>query len=256
MIRHIFALSLTLALLAPSAWAQRSVQAQLQVLQTEPTVRQVQEAALRYFRVNADTVSSMRSRAGLEALLPVIEVSGGYSKSNKDEDTFNFEFSDTDVWVQKGGGGDAYDIKGKAVWNLPQLVFNAEELDVASLAGLMEGLLKESTRLYFMRRRLQVDMILNPPTDQASLLSKQLRLEELTGLLDAMTGGWFQKALENKGRRSKRSPSSRTNAPAAAAMPPAPARTPRVQRASAPTTVLTKPAPQPVVTPSGAEPTK
>ena len=86
-------------------------------------------------------------------------------------------------------------MRGKVAWNLPQLVFNAEELDVASLAGLVEGLLKESTRLYYMRRRLQVDMILTPPTDQASLLTKQLRLEELTGLIDAMTGGWFSRAL-------------------------------------------------------------
>jgi hypothetical protein len=93
-------------------------------------------------------------------------------------------------------------------WNLPQLVFNAEELDVASLAGLMEGLLKESTRLYFMRRRLQVDMILTPPTDQASLLSKDLRLQELTGLLDAMTGGWFQQALTTGGQRSGQAPAT------------------------------------------------
>ena len=76
---------------------------------------------------------------------------------------------------------------------VPMMV--AEELDVASLTGLMEGILKESTRLYFMRRRLQVDMLLTPPSDQATFLTKQLRMEELTALIDAMTGGWFAKAL-------------------------------------------------------------
>ena len=98
----------------------------------------------------------------------------------------------------KGSGGDAFEIRGKLTWNLPRLIFNAEELDVASLAGLMEGLLKEATRLYFMRRRLQVDLILTPPADQATYLSKQLRMEELTGLIDAMTGGWFQRSLVRK----------------------------------------------------------
>lgn len=52
-----------------------------------------------YFWVNADIVSFMRSCAGLKVLLSVIEVFGGYFKSNKDEDIFNFEFFDMDVWV-------------------------------------------------------------------------------------------------------------------------------------------------------------
>jgi hypothetical protein len=180
------------------ATAQRSVQDRLEKLKREPTVRQVQEAALRYFKVNQNTVASMRNRAGIKGLVPVMEVAGGYNRSNLDEDTINQEFDRTDPWIIKGAGGNAWNVRGKLTWNLPLLVFNAEELDVASLAGLMEGLLKESTRLYFMRRRLQVDMILSPPTNQASLLSKQLRLEELTGLLDAMTGGWFGKELDRR----------------------------------------------------------
>ena len=74
---------------------------------------------------------------------------------------------------------------------------------MASLAGLVEGILKESTRLYYMRKRLQVDMILKPPTDQATILSKQLRIEELTAMLDAMTGGWYQRALDAQHRGAK-----------------------------------------------------
>ena len=55
-----------------------------------------------------------------------------------------------------------------------------------------------------MRRRLQVDMLLTPPTDRATLLSKNLRIEELTGLIDAMTGGWFQRQLDVRARRASR----------------------------------------------------
>ena len=39
----------------------------LEKLKQEPSVQEVQEAALRYFNVNQDTVSSMRSRASLSA---------------------------------------------------------------------------------------------------------------------------------------------------------------------------------------------
>ena len=197
-LRRILITIVAAALVAPVASAQRTMQDKLEKLKREPTVRQVQEAALRYFKVNQNTVASMRSRAGIKGLVPVMEVAGGFNRSTLDEDTINQEFDRNDPWIIKGAGGDAWNVRGKLTWNLPLLVFNAEELDVASLAGLMEGLLKESTRLYFMRRRLQVDMILSPPTNQASLLSKQLRLEELTGLLDAMTGGWFGKELERR----------------------------------------------------------
>jgi hypothetical protein len=197
----LIAIALTMLMGIPVASAQHNVQAQLQTLKREPAVRQVQEASLRYFRVNSNSVNSMRRRASWKALLPVTEVSGGFTKTDLDEETKNFEkFIDGSSWLLKGTGGEAYEIRGKLSWNLPQLIFNPEELDVASLAGLMEGILKESTRLYFMRRRLQVDMILSPPTDRATLLSKQLRLEELTGLLDAMTGGWFQRELLKRSR--------------------------------------------------------
>jgi hypothetical protein len=170
--------------------------ADLDALKAEPTVRDVQEAALRYFHVNQRQVESMRTRASQKALAPVVEFSGGFTDSDTDEDTLNYEFHPSSPWVQRYAGGRAWDVRAKLSWNLPRLVFNSEELDVASLAGLVEGLLKESTRLYFMRRRLQVDMILNPPGDTATLLTKELRIQELTGLLDAMTGGWFRGALD------------------------------------------------------------
>ena len=189
---------------ASSPRAARSVSGRVAELKREPSVREVQEAALRYFKVNQDQVASMRGRAAWKALLPVTEVSGGYTRSDMDVDTMNLEFARDEPWVIRGAGGKAYEIRGKLAWNLPQLIFNAEELDVASLAGLMEGILKEATRLYFMRRRLQVDMILTPPTDQASLLTKELRLEELTGLIDAMTGGWFQRELAKRKKAGPR----------------------------------------------------
>jgi hypothetical protein len=176
----------------------RQTQVKLDALKAEPGVRDVQEAALQYFSVNTEQVNSMRSRASWKAMAPVVEVSGGFVDSSLNETTDHYEYNFL-PWVTRGAAGEGFDVRGKLAWNLPQLVFNAEELDVASLAGLVEGLLKESTRLYYMRRRLQVDMILTPPADQASLLTKQLRLEELTGLIDAMTGGWFSQALESAG---------------------------------------------------------
>ena len=69
--------------------ASHDIQAKLQKLKLEPTVRDVQEAALRYFRVNQDQIDSMRSRARAKALAPVLEVSGGYTESTLDDVSTN-----------------------------------------------------------------------------------------------------------------------------------------------------------------------
>jgi hypothetical protein len=199
-----FSLSLAALMLAAlpvtaQGIASQDIDSDLARLRAEPTVRDVQEAALQYFRVNQDQVDSMRTRARTKALAPVLEISGGYTQSKLDDVSTNsyLNFQDFDnPWVVRGSAGTGWNIRGKATLNLPRLIFNPEELDVASLAGLVEGILKESTRLYYMRKRLQVDMLLKPPTDQATMLSKQLRIEELTAMLDAMTGGWYQRALD------------------------------------------------------------
>ena len=212
-------------------------------LKKEPAVRQVQEAALRYFRVNSDQVESMRSRARMKALAPVLEVGGGYTQSDLGDVSLNAEAGFTspdDPWVKRDSAGQGWNARAKMTLNLPQLIFNSEELDVASLAGLVEGLLKESTRLFFMRRRLQVDMILLPPTDTATKLSKELRIEELTGLLDAMTGGWFQEQLEALRHARVRSAPRRTAQPELRLSPEGrlpralgPARSPVIRKAPA-----------------------
>lgn len=224
-------LALTLALPIPMAEVRAAetgdgVRGMLEALRRdEPTVRHVQRAALRYFNVNRDQVESMRSRASWKALLPVTEVSGGFARTTIGEDTVdNINFPD-EIWLARGLGGDAYEVRGKLTWNLPQLMFNPEELDVASVAGLVEGILKEATRLYFMRRRLQVELVLSPPVDLATLLSKEIRLEELTALLDAMTGGWFTKEadrLKALARRTKADPAVRTVATQAPTPEPTP----------------------------------
>jgi hypothetical protein len=173
----------------------------LQALDGEPSCQEVQEMALKYFNISGKQVDSLRTRAKTKSLLPVLEVSGGYTDSDIDEvtnDEISYPSAINGPWLIKAAAGNAWDVRGKATWDLPRLVFNSEVLDVASLAGLMQGVLKEATRLYYMRRRLQVDLILSPPSDPATLLSKQMRLDELTSLIDAITGGWFSQELTKR----------------------------------------------------------
>lgn len=194
-------LPLLLALATP-ALAQRSfndpqVQDALAALKREPSIQQTQAAALQFFKIDPDTVSSMRSRANWKSLLPRVNVE--YRQST---DTFSIDRANTQLQNEPfqfdDASGDLMELRAGGSWDLPRLVFNSEVLDVSSLAVLQEGVLKEVTRLYYTRRRLQVDLILNPPRDPASELSKTLRIEELTATLDAMTGNLFARNIRRE----------------------------------------------------------
>ncbi len=197
--------SALLVLCATPALAQRGfgpeIQQQLDRLKDEPSVRDAQKAALKFFNIDPESVNSMRGRAAIKGLMPSLEARYRHNASDLDVNTRNTTIDD-DPFLFDRVEGAVQEVQVGVRWNLPLLVFNAEVLDVGSLAILQEGVLKEVTRLYYTRRRLQIDLILNPPEDPATLVSKELRVEELTSTIDAMTGNIFSRYEETKNRRS------------------------------------------------------
>lgn len=180
------------------------VQEGLEALKLEPTIQQAQSAALEFFNIDADTVSSMRSRAAVKGLLPTVNVKVRVTDSTSGVDGIDrVAFHPTDPATTDSVASDAFEWEIGGAWNLGQLVFNPEVLDVSSLAVLQEGVLKEVTRLYYTRRRLQVDLILSPVSDPATKLSKQLRVDELTATLDAMCGNVFTRFAKRSARKGR-----------------------------------------------------
>ncbi len=181
------------------------VQEEMEALKLEPTIQQAQGAALQFFNIDADTVSSMRSRAKIKALLPTVDVKFRFKDATTDVatiDRVNYDPNDPASEDAVGARATEWEIGGS--WSLSRLVFNPEVLDVSSVAVLQEGVLKEVTRLYYTRRRLQVDLILSPPGDAATKLSKQLRVDELTATLDAMCGNVFTRFAKRAKQRHRR----------------------------------------------------
>jgi hypothetical protein len=84
-------------------------------------------------------------------------------------------------------------------WELDELVTSSERIrmigEAQDLAALRDEVTAEVTRLYFERRRLQVETLLAPPIDLGSEVRDTLRLMELTAAIDAATGGAFARAL-------------------------------------------------------------
>jgi hypothetical protein len=162
----------------------------------EPTVREIQIAAVNYYQVNPVFVQSLRTRARYKALVPSISVG-----VHDDRATFNRALDD--IIFRRNGikeleqqQSSVFGWSASASWGFDRLVFNAEELDVLSLIGIQDGVVREVTTVYFIRRRLQVNSLLNPPTSLAARISDRIRLEELTGLLDALTGGFMTRKLK------------------------------------------------------------
>ena len=66
------------------------------------------------------------------------------------------------------------------------------------MVELREDILDQVTRLYFERRRIQVELVTLASIDIQMKMDKEMRLAELTALIDAFTGGEFSKRLSRK----------------------------------------------------------
>jgi hypothetical protein len=161
----------------------------------EPTIDQVQQAALAHFGVNGDRVAGMRTGASWKAAIPVLELSGGATGATIDDTTILDEYDPDKPWVIRGASGNAVEVRTTLAWDLPRFIYNPEELDVARLATVQKDVITHVTQVYFARRRLQLQLASSRSADAEKRAAQELRVEELTAVLSGLTGGWFAKAL-------------------------------------------------------------
>ena len=62
---------------------------------------------------------------------------------------------------------------------------------------LRNDILDEVNKLYFERRRVKIELAYLPAQESRKIEDKKLRLEELAASLDALTGGFFSRRLNN-----------------------------------------------------------
>lgn len=188
------------------AWAADNYSNPDQVLarfKDEPDVRQVQEMALEYSQTDPRYLEGWMRASKSAALLPEFQVTYGYSQGYDDGSIYLTDPNDPTgtPLLQPDDTSSAvdWDVDLRAKWRFDKLVMSSERIRVISEAQdvvkLRDKILEEVTRVYFDRRRLQVEMLLNPG-DLKAQLKNELRLQELTAQLDAYTGGRFTAALK------------------------------------------------------------
>jgi len=158
----------------------------LGLFSNEPTIREVQNVAIEYAEVYPEKIANWRRHASLKPLLP--EFSLDYDK------TVNYDSGADRYYV------GPYDWGASVKWDLGEIIWNPSQtsIDVRSklMVQLRDDILDEVTRTYFERRRLQLEAYLSPPLDLREKLEEELRIQELTADLDALTGGYFSEQLK------------------------------------------------------------
>ncbi|MCA9400436.1 MAG: hypothetical protein KC713_02325 [Candidatus Omnitrophica bacterium] len=182
----------------PPAFTYEDFQSAQMLFREEPTIQEVQQWAIIYAEVNADKIKLWRRQARVRALVP--SVSTGIDRSATD--LFHWNTGANPDELQKGKEYLDWDVSLN--WDFGDMVWSGDQTSIDSrsklLVELREDILDQVTRLYFERRRLQLELVLLRDLDARALMDKEMRVEELTALLDGYTGGRFCHGLENWGR--------------------------------------------------------
>ena len=134
----------------------------------------------------------------------VISMGPHYQDDDNDRDdgtTTRTQTGEADVITQSQG--DDMGLEVRATWDLNYLVFHPQEMAVAReavrLTNLRDRVVDDVTRRFYERRRLMVENALSPIYDDMERMRRDLRQQELTADLDALTGGWFSIELKKRG---------------------------------------------------------
>jgi len=107
--------------------------------------------------------------------------------------------NDPDFYIEGPGDKDwgwDFDVS----WDLGEIIWNQDQtsIDVRSklMVQLRNDVLDEVTKLYFERRRLQLEALSTDFKGNEKKVLKDLRLQELTANIDALTGGYLTARLK------------------------------------------------------------
>ncbi len=194
------ALLVTLAsLVGPASAAEfRSVEEVLAQFDREPPVRDVQEMVLEYSKTDPRYVEEWMAASRSAAWLPELTVAYDYDNGIGVDYTYDL---DPDGSLDQSAVDNDHGVSLRAKWRFDRLVMSSDRIRVISetqdIVKLRDKVLDDVTRLYFDRRRLQVEILMGAG-DLKAQLKNELRMEELTAQIDAYTGGRFTAVMMRK----------------------------------------------------------
>lgn len=163
----------------------------------EPSADEVVAAALEIARLEEEPLVGLKKRAVLSSYMPRLRLQ-----------LTTFINNDQNLTVEVGETPDfrtnqrvQYFFTALTIWDFSRVANwgtgrtrSIERQITRKRTKLVDGIYK----LYEERRALQLRLIKTPPATDIAYLKAELRLEEMTSLLDAKCGGYFSAAREQK----------------------------------------------------------
>ena len=153
----------------------------------EPTIAELQRAALSRARLAPERMLALERRMHQSALLP--QLRGSVHRGIGQLQTGTDYSGSTRLVV---GDQNAWQFEVSASWNLDRLVFHSDEprlvREAERASAHRERLLREVAELFAERQRLRKELELSPPASALLAAQQRYRIDEVTALLDALTG--------------------------------------------------------------------
>lgn len=174
----------------------------------EPSIQEVQNWAIQYANVHPskidDWIKALRRRAWMPDLS--IGMNGGRDWSRSDS-----------LWGSSSSGGVHHigpDDKSSGEdlgwdvsfsWDLGDVLWSSGDISIDTRSKLMvelrDDIINQVTRLYFERKRLQIQLM---SEGYQKSVQDELRMDELVALIDGLTGGKFGKSIRRQEKSNLR----------------------------------------------------
>lgn len=178
--------------------AAQAVALALAELDGEPSLEELEQAALKIARADPLSVEGWIEATRRSAWLPVLKLSADH-KRGRDE-SLDRDQVGPDEWGADTDRG--FGVGVSVQWNLSELVFNADEIRVHKAledrAQRREAILTTLINTWFERRRLQLELKLKPPADPLEYARLRLAVQSLGATIDALTGGLLSRNLSKQ----------------------------------------------------------
>lgn len=153
----------------------------------EPTIEQVQAAAIEYAEVDMNKIKSWRRQSRLKVLMPTFSV--GYDK----------------VIYGSSSGAMAIgprDWNMDISWDLADIVWSTDQTTIDSRSRLTvqlrQDVLGQVTNLFYQRRRIKAELLLSPSEDPIEKLYRNLEIQQVTADIDALTNNFFSRSIQKE----------------------------------------------------------
>lgn len=175
----------------------------------EPSVEEVQQAALRASGYDQGDMDRWSSRARWSHALPEVRGEAAWLDQRDLQARYREDLESTEQGslFRDRADNDFYDdARLRSVyqvdleWDLGGLVYDRSEVTIAREVRMRRRarsqLLEDVSEAYYQRRKYLMEWMLTPKEQWRERLDLRLEIEHHTALIDALTGGWYGRALE------------------------------------------------------------